>query len=616
MTSIHNRSRLVRGRSFFALLLMTLLFQGVITSSTAVATTPTFHAVTFVENDSPTDPVFSSQSSNVQTTLTTFSNLNPAFENSGFTFVDWNTSPDGTGASVANGSSYAFTSSEALYATWEKINHAVTFVENDNSNDPVFADQMANSPTPLTLFAALSPVLTNPGFSFVDWNTEANGGGVAYGDGSTYSFSASIGLYAIWAPIPVTTLIFESTSGTGSVGSITSRVGGSTTLPSGAGMSNPGYTFVGWNTAADGSGTEYAIGATYTFSGSQTLYAQWSPDTYVVTYSYSGGEQLIGSSDYVVGTTALTLPTPTFTGNTFDGWFNSQSGGALVGVGGTLFAPSSSIQLYAQWTLVVTDIFTFDSNGGTGTISSLTDTDGSTAVLPTIDGVTMSGFAFSGWNTEADGSGTQYAEGASITMTKSQTFYAQWTAGPSDTLTFDANGGSGSIDPINGTPGSTITLPDQSGLIHAGFELTRWNTNAKGSGTSYPIGVGFKLAGSMILYAQWSGHKLATLFGAVGTFKSGSSSLSASLRSQINRIALTIKSRKYVKIDLFGYSATTGLKSLNISLSRDRARNVATYLINRLHELKVHGVSVSSSGQGSIAGQSSREYSRVEVFGV
>jgi uncharacterized repeat protein (TIGR02543 family) len=616
MTSIHNFRRLVRARSFFALLLMSLVFQGVITTTPAVATTPTFHAVTFVENDSPTDPVFSSQTSNVQTTLTTFSNLNPAFVNSGFTFVDWNTSPDGTGTSVANGSSYAFTSSVALYAMWLKNNIAVTFIENDNPTDPVFADQIANSPTTLTLFAALSPVLANPGFSFVDWNTEANGGGVAYGDGSTYSFSTSIGLYAIWVPIPVSTLIFESTSGTGSVGSITNHVGGSTILPSGAGISNPGYTFVGWNTAPDGSGTEYAAGATYTFSGSQTLYAQWSPDTYVVTYSYSGGQQLIGSSDYVVGTTALTLPIPTFTGNTFDGWFSSQSGGTLVGVGGALYTPSSSMQLYAQWTLVVMDIFTFDSNGGIGTISSLTGADGSTAVLPTIDGVTMSGFAFSGWNTQADGSGTQYAEGASIPMTNSQTLYAQWTAGPSDTLTFDANGGSGSIDPINGTPGSTITLPDQSGLIHAGFELTHWNTNAKGSGTSYPIGVGFKLAGSMILYAQWSGHKLATLFGAVGTFKSGSSSLSASLKSQVNRIALTIKARKYVKIDLFGYSATTGLKSLNISLSRDRARNVATYLINRLRDLKVHGVSISSSGQGSIAGQSSREYSRVEVFGV
>jgi uncharacterized repeat protein (TIGR02543 family) len=616
MTSIQQLHTVVKARSFFALLLIALLFQGALSSTPAEATTQIFHSVTFVENDSPTDPAYTSQSANVQTALTAFANLNPAFVNTGFTFVDWNTSPDGTGTPVANGANYAFTASEVLYAIWARINHVVTFVENDSSSDPIYADQWDNTSAPLTLFATLVPEFTNPGFSFVDWNTEANGEGVAYGDGSTYSFSTFIVLYAVWATVPSTTLNFETSSGTGSVGSISNHLGGSITLPSGAGMSNPGYTFIGWNTSADGSGTEYAAGATYTFSGNQTLYAQWSPDTYVVTFSYDGGEQLISSSNYVVGTTALILPTPTLAGNTFDGWFSSETGGTLIGVGGSSFEPTSSMQVYAEWTLVVMDTLTFNSNGGTGSISSSTGVDGSTSVLPSNDGITLLGFAFSGWNTQADGSGTQYAEGASITLTGSETLYAQWTAGPSDTVTFDANGGSGSIDPINGSPGSTITLPDQNGLIHAGFELTHWNTNAKGSGISYPVGIGFKLAGSMILYAQWSGHKLATLFGAIGTFKSGSSSLSASLKSQINRIALTIKSRKYLKVDLFGYTAATGLKSLNISLSRDRARNVGTYLAIRLRDLKVRGVRISSSGQGSIAGQAGSAYSRVEVFGV
>jgi uncharacterized repeat protein (TIGR02543 family) len=496
------------------------------------------------------------------------------------------------------------------------IDHSVTFVENDSSTDPVYAIQSANVPSALSLIASLNPKFSDSGFSFVDWNTESNGGGLAYGDGSTYSFSGPIVLYAIWSPISTTTLNFESISGTGSIGSITNQVGGSTTLPSGFGISNPGYTFACWNSAADGSGTEYAAGATYVFSGNQTLYAQWSPDTYAVTYSYDGGVAIVDSSNFVVGTAALILPAPTFKGNTFDGWFSAEVGGTLVGVGGSSFVPNSSIQLFAQWTSIANDVLTFNANGGAGSIASYSGEDGATAILPVIDGITYLGYSFSGWNTQADGSGTQYAEGASLTLVSSQTFYAQWTAGPSDTVTFDANGGSGSIEPINGTPGSTITLPDQNGLIHAGFELTNWNTSAKGSGTSYPVGQAFKLAGSITLFAQWSGHRLATLFGAIGTFKNGSSSLSAALKSQINRVALTIRSRKYLKVDLFGYTATTGLNSLNLSLSRNRAINVGTYLRNRLRALKVHGVSISSSGQGSIAGQSSNAYSRVEVFGV
>ena len=39
-----------------------------------------------------------------------------------------------------------------------------------------------------------------------------------------------------------------------------------------------GYSFVGWNTNADGSGTSYASGATFTGNANATLYAQWTPD--------------------------------------------------------------------------------------------------------------------------------------------------------------------------------------------------------------------------------------------------------------------------------------------------------------------------------------------------
>ena len=49
-----------------------------------------------------------------------------------------------------------------------------------------------------------------------------------------------------------------------------------------------GYTFNGWNTAAGGTGTSYAAGATFTISADTTLYAQWTPTTYTVTYSGNG----------------------------------------------------------------------------------------------------------------------------------------------------------------------------------------------------------------------------------------------------------------------------------------------------------------------------------------
>jgi len=616
MTSIRKSCLIVMTRSL-TVALFAFIIQGTIPVSAAVAaSTPLFHSVTFVENDSPSDVVYSSETANAPAALTSFANLSPAFVNNGYTFVDWNSSPDGTGTSVANASTLSFATAEYLYAVWARDYHSVTFIENDNSSDAIYDVQTQNSPTALIMFPSLSPAFSNPGFTFVDWNTEANGGGTSLGDGSTYSFTGPMVLFAIWSTIPTTTLNFESTSGTGSVGSMSSQTGESTILPSSSGMSNPGYTFVGWNTAADGSGTEYEAGSTYIFNGNQTIYAQWSPDTYTVTYSFDGGVATLNSANYVVGTAALILPAPTLAGSSFNGWFNAVIGGTLIGVGGASYVPAGSIQVFAQWTPKANEVLTFDANGGTGSIPSLSGEAGTSAVLPTIDGMSLQGYAFSGWNTEADGSGTKYAEGASLTLVSSQTLYAQWTAGLSDTVTFNANGGSGSIDPINGTPGSTITLPDQTGLIHDGYELTRWNTSATGSGTSYPVGQGYKLSGSIILYAQWSGHKLATLFSAIGTFKSKSSSLSPALKSQINRIAHTIESRRYHTVTLFGYTAATGLRSFNVALSRSRAVNAAIFLRHELNLLKVHGVAISSAGEGAIAGQSSSSYSRVEVFGV
>jgi flagellar motor protein MotB len=223
---------------------------------------------------------------------------------------------------------------------------------------------------------------------------------------------------------------------------------------------------------------------------------------------------------------------------------------------------------------------------------------------------------FSNWNTAADGSGTSYSDGAQYSFNTNLVLYAQWSLMVVDTFSFSANGGSGVVPSINAAPGSTITIPGSAGFIRAGYVLTDWNTNANGSGTKFQVGEIVTATETTVLYAQWSGHKLATLFGAIGTFKSGSSSLSSALKSQINRVAITIRSRKYLKVDLFGYTATTGLRSLNVSLSRARAHNVAIYLRNRLNLLKVRGVSIYSTGEGAISGQSSNAYSRVEVFGV
>ena len=117
------------------------------------------------------------------------------------------------------------------------------------------------------------------------------------------------------------------------------------------------------------------------------------------------------------------------------------------------------------------------------------------------------GYAFAGWNTSPDGSGTQYRPGDAFVMPDARVaLFAQWQPF-FYTLAFDAN----TSDPvenlppsINYTVGEIITIPEQT-PIRTGYTFAGWNTFLDGSGTQY--GLGDTLVGleqDSILYAQWT----------------------------------------------------------------------------------------------------------------
>ena len=314
---------------------------------------------------------------------------------------------------------------------------------------------------------------------------------------------------------------------------------------------------------------------------------------------------------------------PSFTdaGYSFKGWNTSADGSGASYADGSTYQFNADIGLFAQWiAMPAVHTVTFKENDSASDSVTSFETGTSPQSLTLIQDLSPSftdaGYSFKGWNTSADGSGASYADGSTYPFNTDIGLFAQWNLPVVDTFSFNANGGNGSVASISASPGSTLTVPGQTGLIRAGFVLNNWNTRANGSGSKYLVGAHVTVTASILLYAQWNGHKVATLFSAIGAFKSHSSSLSAALKSQINRIAHTIESRRYHTVTLFGYTAPTGLISFNVTLSRSRAENAANYLRHELNLLKVHGVSISSAGEGAIAGQSSSAYSRVEVFGV
>ncbi|MGN1004298.1 MAG: InlB B-repeat-containing protein [Oscillospiraceae bacterium] len=186
-----------------------------------------------------------------------------------------------------------------------------------------------------------------------------------------------------------------------------------------------GYTFDSWNTSTDGSGTRYAAGGTYTLNADLTLYAQWTADTYTVTYNANGGS---GAPDSQTKThdvdLTLSSTTPTRSGYTFDSWNTSTDGsGTRYAAGGT-YTLNADLTLYAQWT-ADTYTVTYNANGGSGAPDSQTKTHDVDLTLSSTT-PTRSGYTFDSWNTSTDGSGTRYAAGDTYTLNADLTLYAQW----------------------------------------------------------------------------------------------------------------------------------------------------------------------------------------------
>ena len=222
------------------------------------------------------------------------------------------------------------------------------------------------------------------------------------------------------------TITFYTNGGVGSLFSKSIGVGSFITLPTNK-FTRTGYEFVGWNTSSDGTGISYTEGQTITPWGNISLYAQWKKKEYTITFNSNGGSGSMGSKTVSTGS-SVTLPNSTFTrsGYEFDGWNISSDGTGTSYTDGQIITPSGNITLYAQWKKKeVYYTITFDSNGGSGSMSSKTVSAGTSFYLP-INTFTRSGYEFVGWNTNSYGTGTSYTDGQFITPPGNISLYAQW----------------------------------------------------------------------------------------------------------------------------------------------------------------------------------------------
>jgi uncharacterized repeat protein (TIGR02543 family) len=150
-------------------------------------------------------------------------------------------------------------------------------------------------------------------------------------------------------------------------------------------------------------------------------------ETYTVTFNANGG---VGEMQVQIFTEGKSQPLAinefTYHGYIFEGWNTTSNGSGTSYEDMQRIIVTSDMTLYAQWKKISSFVkVTFDANGGTGEMRPQQYVAGSPQVLRP-NAFSKPDYYFHNWNTEADGSGTAYANTQEITVSRNITLYAQW----------------------------------------------------------------------------------------------------------------------------------------------------------------------------------------------
>jgi uncharacterized repeat protein (TIGR02543 family) len=406
-----------------------------------------------------------------------------------------------------------------ITVTTAAVNGRVSYRGNGSETGTVPMDSNTYAQNATVTVLGNTGNLTRVGYNFAGWNTAANGSGTNYAAAATFSMGASGAiLYAKWTAVPTYTITYNANSSTsGTVPFNQTKTDGiNLTLATNIGtLARTNYNFAGWNTLADGTGTDYAAGATYIGNANLTLYAKWTPVTYAVTYntnsSTSGTAPANQTKTFGVN---LTLQTNSGnlarTGYTFAGWNTLATGLGTDYAPGATYTTNAALALFAKWTAVTSYTVSYNANGATsGTVPAdqTKQQDVTLTLANNTGGLARTSYTFAGWNTAANGTGTPYATSASYTANTAVVLYAQWAGAATYAISYNGNGNTGGSAPSNQTKsqGVTLALATNSGnLTKTGFSFSGWNTATNGGGTAYAAGANYTVDAAAILYAQWN----------------------------------------------------------------------------------------------------------------
>ena len=561
----------------------------------------------------------------------------------GYTFTGWNTASDGSGTAYASGADFTNNANTVLYAQWRINKVYVGFNTNGGSitknTDVYVADSNGNiAKNGSYKFHSISYGGTLGTSGLTNYNNtkylyvEKTGSAVTSGQewicmsgctqankvfNQTDQYAASDFCDASKSDCSVVlgvnwndryTVTYNNNGGSGCSSKTVTPGGiyGTMCVPT-----REGYTFVGWfdsgykdsplNYYADtysdlknvfGTNqdalynhyleygknegrriSQYIASDKFTANANQTIYAGWKAG-YLIEYNANGGSGTMNSTLATTGS-SVTIKSNGFTrdGYLFEGWTTNSNGtddgygwtgwsGTWNYTSGKYGIANSKLVLYARWKTIKTYTISYNSNGGSGTMSSDTVSTGGAATIKN-NTFTRSGYTFAGWTTNSDGTddGYGWAEGWSGIWNydngqygianNALVLYARWNP-KSYTINYNANGGSGTMSSSTVSSGSSVTIKNNT-FTKKGYTFAGWTTNSNGTDDGYGWTAGKSYTwnydngqkgisnNTLKLYARWTANSYTISYNSNG----GSGTMSSSTVSTGGSV--TIKSNTFTR---------------------------------------------------------------------
>lgn len=244
----------------------------------------------------------------------------------------------------------------------------------------------------------------------------------------------------------------------------------------------------------------------------------------VVTLELNGGTLTTDSwwtstSEICVATSgSINFPTVSKTGYTLKGWYTQASGGTKVS---NVSGITNDVTYYAQWDVNSYNITIYALTGIADITQPATtwlnDSIGRYKVTTanygtqyTITVTVNNGYTFSKWTTDSAGN-TSVGTSTSLTITVGETnVYYAWATPNPYTITYNANGGTGSAQTQNVTYNSPFTTKASGTFSRTGYTFAGWSTDKSSLAGSYQkasTSYTYTTAGNTTLYAVWTANQ-------------------------------------------------------------------------------------------------------------